>query len=473
MRKFCFFLMIAVLVPLMQGCPKEPQTITETHEVNRWVYRQMKQYYLWTDSLPPIEESGLASPTQEYFDVNLRYRKNKNIQLKDDYRGDRFSSIEFKGTDEQTTRARAATEKEYDFGFLLSRITSGGSLKHLQVLYVIPGTPAAKAGLQRGDAFDKINGTAVSNSNYQSLLANPTITLNVLNRETEGAITMQKDFFYNCPILVDTIYDDPAKTAYMAYNHFTDGDDTAGYAKKLKEAFKRYKDAEVETLILDLRYNGGGEIENARLLATLIAPRESLRDPQAGSKGGLFMLAQRNASKEKFDEFRFFTNVDNCNADIKNLYIITSSNTASASELIIHTLRPIFRDTGRTMYVVGETTHGKNLGTITYTNSQYEWEISPVSMRVYNIDRESGYERGLKPDTGRQDSEYMRKPAEDYYSLPPLGDFEKENLLNIVMRRFHDVPPATRSATTRSSADPLPIPCVPDRGLSEGRVEVR
>ena len=464
-----------VLALLFSGCsgPK-PEKITETHKVNKWVYEQMERNYLWSAELPGMDKTDRAVEPAEYFDNYLRYRTTQASDYSKDTYGDRFSRIEYKGDGEAETRANFAEKTEYDFGFMLSKIYRDEEYKHLDqlaVLYVVPGSPAEKAGLRRGDAFKKANGVVLTSSNLMSVLAGNSISVEVFNRETEGPLQITKGTYYDNPILVDSIYDAPEKTAYLAYNHFTKGSGSGegAYAVKLKAAFKRYRDAGVENLILDLRYNGGGEIENARLLASLIAPRDML--------GCEFMRTESNESMGNWDKYKivkFLPNsqMDNSNADIKDLYIITSENTASASELIIHTLRPFYNGNLR---VIGQTTRGKNLGGITCTSSRYDWEISPITLRVYNMERESGYEKGLNPDTGMYMKEYG--PFNGYHTLHPLGDYENEWLLNVVMHKYFGVPLAegstwkggrTRSASDLKGTEAL----VPQRGLSAGRIVV-
>lgn len=466
MRKFYYLSIAVLLIPFLLGCPKPATTIKEEYKVNQWVYKQMYGNYLWRDELPSFDDSDPLTPTQDYFDVNLRYRDNRSVALNLDYDGDRFSYIDYTGKDETRSRT-VATEKEYGFGFLLSRVVDGSTLVHLQVLYVIPGTPADNAGIRRGDAFDTINGVKISNDNWESQLSASSITIAILNRETEDGepveITIRKGYYYDNPILFDTIYyDTEPVTAYLVYNHFTNGDKSgdAAYAEKLKEIFRGY--GGVENLILDLRYNGGGEINNAILLASLIAPASML--------GKEFVRMQTNDAVKDWNKFTPYTlETLNENADIKKLFVITSGGTASASELIIHTMKPIFRDAGREVYVVGETTYGKNLGGLTFKGTQYEWDISLITMRVYNLDKVSGYEHGIAPDTKKQDKENVIG-KDGFWILPRLGDYEHENLLNIVFQQFTDVAPVFRSAKTRSGEMPQSIPMVRQRELTGGTV---
>lgn len=494
MKNTLLLLPVLISICLISGCrDKNPPVITETDKVNEWVYKVMKENYLWASELPTLKESDYENtPTQKFFDEILRYRYNRGIPLREDFRGDRFSSIAHNGKDEPDgQRTRASTDKEYSYGFNVMHTGSylpDGSFKtsFVQVIYVHKNTPADGV-LFRGDAFDKINGTVITSENFNSLLGQERIEITLLNRETEitegeDAGTMVpvtvvlegKKWYYDYPILIDTIYNGPLvtekypeleKTAYLMYNHFTDGDSQAKYSDKLKEAFGRYKNAGVENLILDLRYNGGGEVSNAKLLASLIAPPSWL--------GEIFIYYEYKSSYGKKDDFKGdrllkASEIGKYNADIQNLYVLTSHNTASASELIIHTLKPIFEQEGRTLKVIGRTTMGKNLGSRSepFTSKQFNWEISPIIMRVYDKDRESGYESGIAPDTPRNESE--RDPDYPrYYLMPELGDLDNEWLLNCAVSGFSSVPlrVVPISYGGARSAEQVIDYRIPDRGI--------
>ena len=65
---------------------------------------------------------------------------------------------------------------------------------------------------------------------------------------------------------------------YIVYNHFTAGTATEKekYNDKLREISHIFASAGVTKVVLDLRYNTGGSLECAQLLASLLAPKEAV-----------------------------------------------------------------------------------------------------------------------------------------------------------------------------------------------------
>lgn len=429
----------------------------------------MSVNYLWSDQLPAKDKSGLTMGTQNYFDVNLRYRQNRTVEYAEDTYGDRFSQIE---KTEGTKSRAAATEMDYDFGFMPIYVTfKTGDFAFVQVLYVVPGSPAETAGLRRGDAFKQISGQdLISIANCQNLLnESEEITLKILNRTDTPSITINKGSYYNNPVLFKDILEiSGQKIGYLVYNHFTSGDNSgpASYSTKLKNVFKDFKDKGVTKLILDLRYNGGGEVANARLLASLIVG--------SGNLGKTWMYMERNKHKKdptKFEEAKFMTpsEVGGTKAEIDELFVITSDHTASASELIIHTLRPFY---GYNLHVTGLTTVGKNLGSREFKKSGIPWTMHPITMRVYDKNKVSGYEEGIAPDKGMEMDEYWGTSSSyPYFHLAPLGDMNSEWLLNLVYKYFtKDMASAPNAYYNRSRSagqDFKATADIQERGLTE------
>ncbi|MCL2561520.1 MAG: S41 family peptidase [Rikenellaceae bacterium] len=427
MKKILFISAAALFA--FAGCSKESNDPTAgLSETNKWVREQMAENYLWSAELPKSNEGG-DGDTPLYFE-RLRYRQNRSVNYREDTYGDRFSEIRPLS---EATRS-GAEEQSYDFGYRLQPWRYGENGILAEICYVIPGSPADLAGLRRGDIFTRVNSTTLVMSNWRSLLFGEQSSMlinELLNRPDMKLINLHKGHFYDPPILLDTIYETPARTAYLLYTHFPESGLSDPYGKQLCEAFGRFKAAGVETLFLDLRYNSGGYYANANLLASLLAPASEL--------GKTFMYFETNRS---FGRPQAFTaqqllsaaQIGLYNPDIKNLYILTSEYTASASELIIHTLRTVYARAERKLWVVGETTYGKNLGGRTFTSDDHDWEMSLIWSRVHNLERKSGYEKGLSPDAGPH-SEFDKRPipSGNYYILAPLGDYLNEHLLKVAV----------------------------------------
>ena len=79
------------------------------------------------------------------------------------------------------------------------------------------------------------------------------------------------------------------------------------------------------------------------------------------------------------------------------IYVIGTVNTASASELIINSLRGI----DKTVKLVGQTTNGKNVGMEVMSFGPvdgYSYVFAPISFQSYNAKGESNYANGFTPD---------------------------------------------------------------------------
>ena len=105
------------------------------------------------------------------------------------------------------------------------------------------------------------------------------------------------------------------------------------------------------------------------------------------------------------------------NLGITDLYVITSSGTASASELVINGLEPYINVT-----LIGEDTYGKNVGSITlkdyYTrngdlNPDHKWAMQPIVLKIANSLNFGDYINGLPPDVSVD---------EGFLDLLPFGD---------------------------------------------------
>ena len=142
------------------------------------------------------------------------------------------------------------------------------------VRYIIPGSDAANKNIHRGDVFYGVNGTQLTVSNYQALLfgSNNDYTLNLADING-GAFTpngkniaLTKTVLDENPILVNNVITSGShKIGYLMYNGFYSNYDT-----QLNDAFATLKSQGITDFVLDLRYNGGGSIQTATRLASMI-----------------------------------------------------------------------------------------------------------------------------------------------------------------------------------------------------------
>lgn len=311
------------------------------------------------------------------------------------------------------------------------------------VRYIVPGSDADGKDIKRGDIFVGINGTNLNLNNYQDLLFGDldtyTMNLAVIEDNTivptgeEISLTKQEGFAENPILIKEVIEQGGTKIGYLMYNSFV-----AAYDEQLNDAFGEFKTAGINELILDFRYNGGGRVSSAIQIASSIY----------GTKTDeLFLKARYNDKiQSTFDpgdgEENFTaTTIDGSaiNAlDLTRVYIITSSSTASASELVINGLAPYVN-----VVQVGTTTVGKNEFSVTFVddransyfydedreaniNPNNQWAIQPLLGRNENADGFSDYTDGLSAD---------HELREDLENLGVLGDLQEPLLaltLNVI-----------------------------------------
>ena len=453
--------MFAVLLAF-SGCRKEESVIRDVDKIDRWVHQTLRENYLWSSQMEVFEATDASLAPESYFET-LRYRIDRSVPVRDDIYGDRFSALKYVGPATRGGEFLSDTRKN-DFGFDVRYFTGNDGIRFCQILYVLPDSPADRAGIRRGDRFNGIDASTMpmSQSIYASLMSAQQVTLR-FNYPQKKDVTLVRGEYYDTPVLYKTVFETVSRTGYLVFNHFTPGENNR-FQNELDDTFRYFKEQGIESLILDLRYNGGGELTMARRLASLIARRDML--------GQVWIYKENNrcfGNPAAFEQESFLTETEigSCNANIQRLCIITSENTASASELIIHSLKPYYGDN---LIVIGETTVGKNVGGVEITNNRYEWEVHPITIRIYDRNKASGYEEGIEPE--------LPELSEATYDHPDIGDFgdrENEVLLKRALQRLEGDDALSDQVllrnTTRSSSGRTKT-SVPERGLIEARWNV-
>lgn len=292
----------------------------------------------------------------------------------------------------------------------------------LYVRYVQPNTSAADAGIERGMIFNKVDGQVMTTSNYGSLVAPENFTLheaefneNMDVIDLDETYSLSKAEYTSNPVYIaKTIDIDGKKVGYLMYNSFTDEFDP-----ELNAAFADFKG--VDELVLDLRYNGGGNVETAVDLSSMITGQ---------FEGEIFNQQKWNASYQKLFEENYpeylvdrfndkIGNGDLINSlNLEKVYIIAGKSSASASELVINGL-----DAWIDVIHVGDNTVGKFQASTTLydgndfnkenVNPDHTYAIQPLIYKSANAHGDSDYVDGLVPDI---------KVPEYINEYMPLGD---------------------------------------------------
>jgi len=205
------------------------------------------------------------------------------------------------------------------------------------------------------------------------------------------------------------------------------------FHEDLNDRFREYKNEQIDELVIDLRYNGGGTLLTSTLLASLVSGissddifAELIHNNKRTSRNSTYNFLNEVPIYDNSGSFITMDGINNLN--LNRLYILSSSNTASASETLINGLLPF----GVEVIIIGDVTAGKDEGSITVydapeanyapRNDQQRSLINPTHMRamqpiifkIFNRD-EADYPNGFVPNYLIREFEYLE-------NLPELGD---------------------------------------------------
>ena len=284
--------------------------------------------------------------------------------------------------------------KQKDWDNLSSGITQDFGLNvffrvegDLRVKYVESASPAGLAGIHRGWRITKINGSTNINTTNVDFIVQAVFSSSASSftfQKPDGSsvdINLTAGTYQEHPVLLDTVYTAGAKkVGYLVFNSFL-GDTTEIY-NGFQSIFTRFAQNNIDEVVVDLRYNGGGYVSVQERLADYLV--------NTAASGQLMMKQQFN---DKYPQFNSSTNFGKQGPlNLGRIFFIVSNSTASASELLINNLKP-YMD----VKLVGPgNTYGKPVGFFPIPVG--DWYIFPVSFRTTNKNGVGNYFNGLALD---------------------------------------------------------------------------
>lgn len=237
------------------------------------------------------------------------------------------------------------------------------------------GAPAHRAGLRYGDKIIEINGTPMVGKPFnevRNFLRGPRGTMAKIVVERYG--TGKKD---TVEIIRDSVSQPSIQEAYMirpgvGYISMRGGFNQTTY-DEFAQAMASLKSRGMQQLVIDLRDNGGGLVNQASRVANTFLSR------------GQTVYTQKGRLEGRADSFK----ADNANPDGVPIVVLVNRNSASASEILAGALQ----DHDRAL-IVGENTFGKALvqypfvldygSMLLLTTSKYETPSGRLIQRDYS-----------------------------------------------------------------------------------------
>ena len=427
--------------------------ITLSTEINDFIWKGLNQYYYWQSDVANLADSK-ATMESEYIALLNSQQDSEEFFEGLLHQDDRFSWIEedYEVLENQLSGTTASNGMKFQL-----YVRDDGESIIGAVTYVLPESDAFNKGIKRGDIFNSVNDNELNFNNYMSLLygEQTTYSIQLVDYDSENDLVISRDIsvtlnkeenFQEVPVHnASIIIQGSKKIGYIMYNKFLgtvdsngDGEVDRDFNEELIDLFVYLKSENLDELVLDLRYNGGGSVNTCTYLASLITGQftGTIFAKQIWNDKIMAFIEDRNSNDDPSDDLNFDNYFTDTRPDgnplpslsLNRLYVLTSNRTASSSELLINGLTPHID-----IIQIGIKTVGKNVGSITlydYTdndqqikNPKHKYAMQPIVLKIANSENFADYNYGLEPDI-----EYREKAS----NLGTIGD-KTEPLLSLAL----------------------------------------
>jgi carboxyl-terminal processing protease len=353
---------------LVTACERDILNPEQNKLTNDTLYDVMQKWYLWYDTMPVVNPDDYHS-LNALLDA-LRYKPT-----------DRWSYV--MATEEYDMYYKKGEYIGHGVGLI------GDEMGNLWTGWVYIDSPANDLGVERGWQILGINGENIAiETNLDSLLGEDKVgVVNTFTFRKPGGQTTNLDIEKKIVDINSVLHSEITtvnnlKVGYLVYQHFL-----VSSVEELDAVFKEFQDNQIDDIVVDLRYNPGGQVDVAQHLGSLIAGEYAI-------KRDLVKLEYNDQKSERNLTLPFLDLEYMLTPTPERVFFITTSRSASASELVINGLEGLVGLTRPfEIYLVGDDTHGKPVGSISarYIDST----LVPITFRYMNRKDEGDFFDGL------------------------------------------------------------------------------
>lgn len=331
---------------------------------NNWLRSWINDTYLWYDEVPDLDPNGYQTPA--YFDLLKTSAATVSGAPKDRFH---FTYP----TAEWEALSQSGVSAGYGAQWF---IIDASPPRQILVAYVEPGSPAAAAGVRRGDKVLQIDASDAVYGNTQATVdaLNAGLFPDAVNRRHRFelqpvagpayTVTLQSASITSTPVQnVSVIPTAAGSVGYMLFN-----DHIATAESQLINAVGTLQAQNVVDLMLDIRYNGGGYLDIASELAYMIAgpsrtagqvfEQLTFNDKYASTDPVTGQTVTPTPFHSTTQGFSAGNGAPLPTLNLNRVFVLTGSGTCSASEAVINSLRGV----GIEVVQIGGTTCGKPYG---------------------------------------------------------------------------------------------------------------
>lgn len=349
-----------------------------------WAAAQMREWYLFPETLPASLDPAAYSTLGDYVDALTATARGQ--------RRDRYFTYVTSIAEENAYYNAGSSA---GFGF---RLATDSAQRRIFVIEAFENAPALIAGIDRGAEILAIGTSASDMRTVADIAAASGLdgVSNALGPDDVGVtrrlrindatgmheVNVTKADFTLLPVSTrygaKIIDDGGRRVGYINLRTFITPAETP-----LRNAFAMFSDQGITEVVIDLRYNGGGLLSTAAVMANLMGKNRFSSD----------VFSYITYRSEKSSENRTYSFIPQSESIAPTrIAFIGGGSTASASELLINGFVP-YLDTA--VGLIGSNTYGKPVGQIALDRPQCDDRLRAVAFSVQNSLRSSAYFDGL------------------------------------------------------------------------------